>query len=70
MAMSAGLTSYHQWLQAGPISSSALTSRLARLVDARIMQRVAYSERPPRHRYLLTDRGRQMWPILLSARPR
>ena len=61
-----GMTQYNEWLHAGPISSSVLTARLARLVDADIMERVQYTSRPPRHDYKLTARGRSMWPILLT----
>jgi DNA-binding HxlR family transcriptional regulator len=43
-----GITQYNEWLQAGPISSSILTARLARLVESDIMERVSYNSRPPR----------------------
>jgi DNA-binding HxlR family transcriptional regulator len=54
-----GITQYNEWLRAGPISSSVLTARLARLVEADVMERLVYE-------YRLTARGRQMWPILLT----
>jgi DNA-binding HxlR family transcriptional regulator len=66
LALNEGLTQYNEWLNAGPISSSVLTARLARLVESDIMQRVKYDSRPPRQYYRLTPRGRQMWPILLT----
>jgi DNA-binding HxlR family transcriptional regulator len=61
-----GVTHYSQWLRAGPISTSVLTSRLGRLVAAEVMERVRYRARPPRDSYQLTARGRQLWPVLLS----
>ncbi|SDJ41317.1 transcriptional regulator, HxlR family [Frankineae bacterium MT45] len=61
-----GVTQYNEWLRAGPISSSVLTARLARLVEYDIMERVPYNSRPPRNDYRLTARGRQMWSILLT----
>src|SRR5689334_6066972 len=61
-----GITQYNEWQRSGPISSSMLTARLARLVECDIMDRVTYNARPPRHEYRLTARGRQMWPILLT----
>lgn len=61
-----GITHYNDWLRAGPISSSVLTARLARMVEADIMERIPYNTRPPRHDYRLTPRGRSMWPILLT----
>jgi DNA-binding HxlR family transcriptional regulator len=61
-----GVTQYNEWLRLGPISTAVLTTRLTRLVEAEILERVRYTSRPPRHDYLLTARGRQMWPILIS----
>jgi DNA-binding HxlR family transcriptional regulator len=62
----AGLSQYNEYLHAGPISSAVLTARLARLVEADVLERVRDHARPPRHHYRLTERGRQMWPILLT----
>jgi hypothetical protein len=31
-----------------------------------VLDRVAYSERPPRHEYRLTDKGRDLWPVVHS----
>jgi DNA-binding HxlR family transcriptional regulator len=39
------------------IASNVLTDRLARLVEAGILERVRYSERPERFEYHLTDKG-------------
>ena len=66
MALQQGFTQYNEWLRAGPISSSVLTARLARLVDAGVFKRTPYNSRPPRNDYHLTTRGRQLWPILIS----
>jgi DNA-binding HxlR family transcriptional regulator len=66
MALNAGFTHYNDWLRAGPISSSVLTARLARLVEIGIFDRIRYTARPPRYDYRLTPRGRQMWPILVT----
>jgi DNA-binding HxlR family transcriptional regulator len=45
-----------------------LTSRLRKLEQAGIVERRLYSERPPRHEYLLTDAGRELQPILLALK--
>ncbi|MGH8861824.1 MAG: winged helix-turn-helix transcriptional regulator [Jatrophihabitantaceae bacterium] len=58
-ALEQGLTRYSDWLAAGPISSSVLMSRLARLVEAEVFEREL-------NRYHLTQRGRQLWPLLLA----
>lgn len=65
-ALSSGITHYNDWLRAGPISSSVLTARLSRLVETGIMERVPYTTHPTRYDYRLTDRGRQMWPIIVT----
>ena len=43
-----------------------LTSRLRRLVDAGVLTRRRYSERPPRFEYRLTPAGRELRPVLLT----
>lgn len=61
-----GATRYTDWLKLGPIPGTALTTRLSTLVDAGVFVRRQYSDRPVRHEYLLTSRGRQVWPILIA----
>ena len=46
------------------ISRKVLTQRLATLVADGVLERRAYSDRPPRHDYLLTDLGRAALPVL------
>lgn len=48
------------------ISRNLLTSRLADLVGNEIVKRVRYSERPPRDRYVLTEAGGELMPILAA----
>jgi DNA-binding HxlR family transcriptional regulator len=48
------------------ISRNLLTTRLRDLVDSGIVERVRYSERPPRDRYRLTEAGRDFVPILAA----
>jgi DNA-binding HxlR family transcriptional regulator len=50
------------------ISRNILQQRLARLVEAGVLTRVAYSEHPPRYDYRLTDKGRDLWPVLTAMR--
>ena len=45
-----------------------LTSRLRRLEDLGVVERRAYSERPPRHEYLLTDAGRDLRPVIMTLK--
>jgi DNA-binding HxlR family transcriptional regulator len=46
------------------VPTNTLTDRLRSLEQAGIVARDPYSERPPRYRYRLTDRGRALAPIL------
>lgn len=48
------------------ISRNLLTNRLAALVEHSIVARQRYSDRPPRDRYLLTEAGRELMPILAA----
>jgi DNA-binding HxlR family transcriptional regulator len=42
------------------IARNVLTDRLNRLVEEGILERAAYSERPPRHEYRLTKKGQDL----------
>src|SRR5262245_36659332 len=43
-----------------------LADRLKRLVAAGVLDRVRYQERPPRFEYRLTEKGRDLWPVVVS----
>lgn len=45
-----------------------LAARLRKLEDAGVIERRRYSEHPPRHEYLLTPAGRELWPVLLALK--
>jgi len=46
------------------IARNVLTERLNRLVEEGILERARYSERPERHEYVLTAKGRGLWRVL------
>ena len=46
------------------ITRSVLTARLTRLVDEGVLERVPYQQRPVRHEYRATAKGRDLWPVL------
>lgn len=48
------------------IGRNVLTAHLNRLVDEGLLVRVPYQERPVRHEYRLTDKGRDVFPILTA----
>lgn len=59
-----GHTRFDEFQTALGIAPSMLTRRLAGLVDAGLLVRRRYSERPPRDEYVLTDAGRDFQPVL------
>lgn len=48
------------------IARNVLTNRLERLVEEGILVKRRYQERPPRHEYMLTEKGIDLWPVLVS----
>ncbi|MEO0494432.1 MAG: helix-turn-helix domain-containing protein [Actinomycetota bacterium] len=48
------------------IAKNLLTDRLAALVDADIVEKVPYQDRPVRYEYRLTERGRDLSPALVA----
>jgi DNA-binding HxlR family transcriptional regulator len=61
-----GTTRFDEFQQSLGIAPNMLTRRLNALVDAGLLERRRYSERPPRDEYLPTARGRDLRPVLLS----
>src|SRR6201999_3360005 len=62
----AGLTRFDQFQTSLDIAPNMLTRRLNSLVEAGLLERSRYSERPPRYEYLLTDRGRDFRPVVVA----
>jgi DNA-binding HxlR family transcriptional regulator len=48
------------------VARNVLANRLERLVDEDILERRAYSKRPVRYEYFLTDKGLDLWPTVVS----
>ncbi len=61
-----GLSRFDQFLKSLDIAPNILTRRLKGLVASGLLERRRYSERPPRDEYVLTDRGRDFRPVMLS----
>ncbi len=62
----AGLTRFDEFEQSLGIAPNMLSRRLSALVEAGMLERRRYSERPPRDEYVLTERGRDFRGVLLS----
>src|SRR5262245_25839917 len=61
-----GLTRFDQFQKSLGIAPNMLTRRLNALVEAGLLERRRYSERPPRDEYVLTARGRDFRPVLVA----
>jgi DNA-binding HxlR family transcriptional regulator len=65
----AGAVRFNEFLQAlGSVSPATLTTRLAELERAGILQRSVIDSRPPRVEYRLTDRGRELRDLVEALR--
>ena len=61
-----GLTRFDQFQKSLDIAPNMLTRRLNSLVESGLLERRQYSERPPRHEYVLTDLGRDFRSVLVA----
>jgi len=61
-----GTTRFDDFQRSLGIAPNMLARRLAALVDAGLLERRPYSERPPRDEYVLTERGRDFKPVLTA----
>ena len=61
-----GLTRFDEFQESLGIAPNMLTRRLNALVQFGLLERRRYSEHPPRDEYLLTERGRDFRPVVLS----
>jgi DNA-binding HxlR family transcriptional regulator len=61
-----GLKRFDEFQKSLDIAPNMLTRRLNALVKGGLLSRQRYSDKPPRYEYVLTDRGRDFRPVLLS----
>jgi DNA-binding HxlR family transcriptional regulator len=61
-----GVTRFDRFLDRLGLAPNILTKRLRTLIDAGIMERRLYQERPERHEYVLTDKGKDLFPVLMG----
>src|SRR3954467_7970500 len=50
------------------IARNVLAQRLSKLVEVGVLEKRAYQDHPPRYDYVLTDKGRDLWPVLTALR--
>jgi len=63
-----GVTRFDDFQARLGISRNILARRLNHLVDNGILSRVPYQDHPPRSEYRLTDKGRDLWPVVTAMR--
>ena len=59
-----GITRFDHFRKGLGIGTNILANRLAKLVEAGLLERHRYTDRPPRHEYRLTERGRDFHQVL------
>ena len=48
------------------IARNVLSARLGWLVEEGILEKRAYQEHPPRYEYFLTEKGLELWPVMIA----
>lgn len=61
-----GLRRFDQFHAELPIATNILTDRLKFLVEEEVFKKVAYSDRPVRYEYTLTEKGEALYPWFLT----
>lgn len=61
-----GMRRFDEFLTSLGVARTVLSARLRMLVANGILERVPYQDRPVRHEYLLTPKGRELSPIIIS----
>ena len=63
-----GIRRFDDFVDRLGISRNVLTNRLDTLVDAGLLDRRVYAEGRRRYDYVLTEKGRALWPVLTALR--
>src|SRR5690606_40917797 len=61
-----GVRRFEQWQERLGVARNVLAARLKTLVAHGVLEPRPYSERPPRHEYALTQRGKDLYGVLGS----
>lgn len=63
-----GTRRFDGFLRQTGMSTHLLSQRLKKLETAGVIRRTAYSQRPARYEYRLTEMGRELWPVVISLK--
>ena len=64
-----GLTRFDEFQRSLNVARNTLSDRLGKLVDAGVMTKRFYQDNPPRYEYLLTEMGRDFFPVPRPCSP-
>lgn len=65
-ALLRGLTRFDEFERSLGIAPNMLARRLKHLAESGLFERRLYSERPKRHEYVLTEKGRDFFPVVAA----
>jgi DNA-binding HxlR family transcriptional regulator len=61
-----GVRRFEDWQTRLGLARNVLASRLKTLVQHGVLERRLYSQRPPRHEYRMTAKGRDLYPLMMA----
>jgi DNA-binding HxlR family transcriptional regulator len=61
-----GVKRFEQWQERLGVARNVLAARLKSLVQHGVLEQRVYSERPLRHEYVLTPKGKDLYKVLLT----
>ncbi|OWO94564.1 transcriptional regulator [Rhizobium esperanzae] len=61
-----GLSRFDEFQKSLGVAPNILTRRLKHLTDEGLFERRLYQQRPARYEYLLTEKGRDFFPVLMA----
>ena len=61
-----GFTRFDEFKNSLGIAPNILSRRLAHLTETGLFERRLYGEKPPRHEYVLTAKGRDFFPVVVA----
>lgn len=63
-----GLTRFDEFQKSLGVARNTLSDRLNKLVDSGVLVKRLYQDNPPRNEYILTEMGRDFFPVLAAIR--
>jgi len=63
-----GKSKFEEFAESTGATRHIISARLKRLVAADLLARETYSDRPKRYQYVLTDKGQELAPALITFR--